>query len=461
MQPTVIINVVALSESLLGDHAPRLTAFAAQHGQRHLQPVLPAVTCTAQSAMVTGRDASDHGIVGNGWFNRTMNEVQFWNQSNALVNGEKIWDRAKAEDPNFTCANMFWWYNMYSSADMSVTPRPQYKADGRKVPDVYSYPADLRDELQRELGQFPLFNFWGPASSITSSQWIADASMHVQRRFNPTLMLVYLPHLDYGLQKLGPVHDDVPALIREIDDVVGACIDHFEAAGYRVLIVSEYGIEPVDRAIEVNRVLRREGLLRVRTEDGGELLDAGASDAFAVADHQIAHVYVRDASNVSRVASLCEAMAGVDEVLDRSGQRDRGLAHDRAGELVLVAKPRHWFAYHYWLDEARAPDFARTVDIHRKPGYDPLELFIDPSIALPKVRIISKLIRKKLGFRTLMDVIPTDPALVKGSHGRDRVDATYAPIMLGPTSPQSLPFGETLPMTAVSDVLWRCLTDTS
>ena len=93
---------------------------------------------------------------------------------------------------------------MYSSADVSVTPRPMYPADGRKLPDVYSMPAALRDELQARLGTFPLFDFWGPRASIASTRWIAEASKIVEEKFNPTLTLIYLPHLDYNLQRLGP-----------------------------------------------------------------------------------------------------------------------------------------------------------------------------------------------------------------------------------------------------------------
>ncbi len=427
---TAVILVVGLNRSLLGEWSPRLSAFAQAGYVRPLKPVLPAVTCSVQSSMLTGLPVSAHGIVGNGWYNRELAEVQFWKQSNHLVHGEKVWETARQRDPSVTCANMFWWYNMYSTADYSVTPRPIYKADGRKIPDVYSEPASLRHDLQRELGQFPLFHFWGPMSSIKSSRWIADASLIVHQRFSPTLELIYLPHLDYALQKLGPAHPDIPKAVHEIDTVVGDLLDYFDRAGVRVMIVSEYGIEAVTEAIHINRLLREEGGLRVRDEESLELLDAGASAAFAVADHQIAHVYVRNSRDVERYAHFCRGISGVAHVLDRTEQATMGIDHPRAGELVLVAQPGRWFSYDYWLDDAKAPDFARTVDIHRKPGYDPVELFIDPTIAAPKLKLAWKLLRRKLGFRTLLDVIPLDTSLVRGSHGRVDMLPELQPILI-------------------------------
>src|SRR5687767_10451245 len=228
MHKTAVLNVVGLSPDLItAAHTPRLLAFREQQGLSTIEPVLPAVTTTVQSTYLTGRWPSDHGIVGNGWYFRDTAEVRFWLQSNRLVEGEKIWDRARRLDPAFTCANLFWWYNMYSSADYSVTPRPMYPADGRKIPDVYARPESLRRELQQKLGTFPLFKFWGPATDISSTRWIADAALEVDRKFNPTLSLVYLPHLDYVLQREGPAGQSVPRHLRELDDECGKLIDHF------------------------------------------------------------------------------------------------------------------------------------------------------------------------------------------------------------------------------------------
>ena len=200
MHKTVVIDIVGLSSSLIGEHTPFLKKYCGSKKLQTIQPMLPAVTTSVQSTYVTGKWPGEHGIVGNGWYDRIECEVKFWKQSNKLVFGEKIWDRAKKQDPSFTCSKMFWWYNMYSTADFSVTPRPNYLADGRKMPDCYSHPADLRDYLQKALGQFPLFQFWGPGANIVSTKWIADASMLTDDKYDPTLTLIYLPHLDYCQQ---------------------------------------------------------------------------------------------------------------------------------------------------------------------------------------------------------------------------------------------------------------------
>lgn len=455
--PTVVLDVVGLSTSLLGEATPNLNRFLADNEMRRLTPPLPAVTCTVQSSLLTGLPPSGHGIVGNGWFDRESLEVRFWKQSNRLVKGEKVWETARRRDPSLTCSKMFWWYNMGSSADYSVTPRPIYKADGRKLPDVYSHPPDLRDRLQAELGAFPLFNFWGPASSIESSRWIAEASMKVHEWMNPTLNLIYLPHLDYDLQKHGPDHPDIPRSVGEIDAVVGRLIDFYRKRGVQILILSEYGIEPVDRSVPINRFLREAALLEVREEEGLELLDPVASRAFAVADHQMAHVYTDSPESLQAAREVCQSARGIAHCLDRADQTAFGIDHDRSGDLVLVAEKGAWFSYPYWLEDSHAPDFARTVDIHRKPGYDPLELFLDPSLRFPKLRIAKYLLLKKLGFRGLLEVIPLDAGLVRGSHGRLFQDPSLRPVLLGP--PGLLPEQEEIPCTGVRDLILRSLFD--
>jgi predicted AlkP superfamily pyrophosphatase or phosphodiesterase len=418
MHRTVVVNIVGLTPELLGEHTPALSALAKQGVLKPLTTITPALTCSAQSTLVTGLMPRDHGIVGNGWYFRDTAEIWLWRQSNHLVAGEKIWDAGKKRDPSFTCAKMFFWYNMYSTADWSVTPRPQYLADGRKAPDIYAEPPQLRDDLQRTLGQFPLFQFWGPASSIVSSDWIARSTRYVYDKHKPALTLVYLPHLDYCLQKYGPSHPEIPKHLREVDAVAGELIAHVQKDGARVIVCSEYGITDVSGPVHINRALREAGLIRVREERGLELLDPGASEAFAVSDHQIAHVYVKRPERIAEVAALLEKLDGVEHVLDEAGKRAFGLDHPRSGELAVLSRADRWFTYYYWLDDARAPDFARMVEIHRKPGYDPVELFVDPKIAIPQLAIGYRLAKKALGFRTLMDVIPLDATLVKGSHGR-------------------------------------------
>jgi len=418
MHRTLVLNVVGLTPELLGPDTPNLSRLAAQGAMQPLRTITPAVTCSVQATLTTGTLPREHGIVANGWYFRDLAEVWLWRQSNHLVTGESIWDAAKLRDPSFTCAKLFFWYNMYSSADYSVTPRPMYLADGRKLPDVYSHPPELRDALQQRFGQFPLFNFWGPNSNIVSTQWIGRCAQYVYDTHRPTLTLVYLPHLDYGLQKLGPQHSEIPKQLREVDAVCGELIDHVSKDGTRVIVCSEYGITEVSGPVHINRVLREAGLLRVREERGTELLDAGASEAFAVSDHQLAHVYVKHKERIAEVKALLESVDGVEQVLDDSGKRSYGLDHPRSGELVALSRADRWFTYYHWLDDARAPDYARTIAIHSKPGYDPAELFIDPALSAPKLRIGLKLLKKALGFRMLMDVIPLDATLVRGSHGR-------------------------------------------
>ena len=429
MRKTVVLNVVGLTPKLL-KAASRLQRWASGGSLVRIRPAFPAVTCTAQADYLTGRYPREHGIVANGWYSREDGEVRFWKQSNRLVQAPKIWDAARAVDPSFTCANLFWWFNMYSTADYTVTPRPMYPADGRKLPDVYTSPADLRSELQGALGTFPLFDFWGPRASIKSTQWIAAAAMHLELKFNPTLTLVYLPHLDYSLQRVGPGDPAALADVDQIDRVCGDLIEFYERRGASMMVLSEYALRDVSTPVHVNRVLRQHGFITIREELGRELLDAGASRAFAVVDHQIAHVYVNDPAALPAVHALLGSTPGVERVLDREQQQAFRIDHERTGDLVAIAAPGAWFTYYYWLDDERAPDFARTVDIHRKPGYDPVELFLDPAIRVPAATVGWKLAKKALGFRTLLDVIPLDASLVKGSHGRPDADEDEVPLLV-------------------------------
>lgn len=403
---------------MLGDDTPHINRLIRRGGVRPLQTVTPAVTCSVQSTFTTGTLPAAHGCVANGWYVRELGDILFWHQSDRLVRGEKIWEAGKRQDPAFTCAKLFWWYNMYSAVDWSVTPRPQYLADGRKLPDIYTDPPQLREELSSRLGAFPLFQFWGPAAGLASSEWIARCALHVMESRRPTLTLVYLPHLDYGLQKIGPANPAIRREVSAVDTLCGELIERAERDGTRVVILSEYGITAVTGPIFPNRALREAGLLRLRVERDTELLDAGASEAFALCDHQIAHVYVQRPGNIAPVKRLLESLEGVERVLDAEGKHAFGLEHPRSGDLVAIARADRWFAYYHWLDDARAMDFARTVEIHRKPGYDPVELFLDPAIRLPKLAIGGRLARRALGFRALMDVIPLDATLVRGSHGR-------------------------------------------
>ena len=428
MKKTVVINVVGLSNRHIGEHTPRIAAFQRDGQNRVVKPVLPAVTCTAQSTYLTGKSPQEHGIVANGWYFKDECEVKFWRQSNKLVEAPKIWDELKTMDPNFSCANLFWWYNMYSTADYSVTPRPNYLADGRKIPDCYSFPAGLRDELQAQFGDFPLFKFWGPRTSIESSQWIADATVYTDKKYNPTLSLVYLPHMDYNLQRYGVEDARIHKDLQEIDAVVGQLLDHFE--GSRIILLSEYGITPVSCPVHLNRELRKANLLGIRVERGLELLDPGASKAFVVADHQWAHVYLNDEACREQVREILQSTSGVEKIWEGEQRHEVGMNHPRSGDFVVMADQDSWFTYYFWEDDRKAPDYARMVDIHKKPGYDPVEMFTDPNDPLVTAKVIKKLIAKKLGFRTVMNVIPLKAELVGGSHGRMPEDEKDFPVFL-------------------------------
>ena len=471
MKRTAVINVVGLTESLIGEDTPKIRDFLRSGAKANVVPAFPAVTCTAQSNYLTGTKPSQHGIVGNGWYHRDLAEVQFWKQSNHLVHGQKLWDELRALDPKFTCAKLFWWYNMYSTADYSITPRPAYPADGRKVFDIYTQPGSIRWDIKNDLGEFPFPTFWGPAAGIKTpqgepdacSRWIAESAKWIEERYHPTLSLVYLPHLDYNLQRHGPLnlaaevsrrtasraklsrtapqnapthvggYELNPVIIPDlqaIDAIVGDLISFFENRGAQIILLSEYGITNVNWPVHLNRLFREQGWLAIKEELGLELLDYGASKAFAVADHQVAHIYLNDPSLESEVRGVLEETLGVEKILGKKERIAAGIDHERAGDLIAIAKKNAWFTYYYWLDDALAPDFARCVDIHRKPGYDPVELFLDPKIPLVKLKILRRLLQKKLGFRMLMDVVPLDATLVKGSHGRIPGSAADFPIFI-------------------------------
>ena len=415
MKKLLVLNLVALTESLISKEDTPFLYSLYKYQKFFLNPPVPAVTCTSQSDILTGQRANKHGIVANGWYSRSTAEVRFWRQSNHLVKVPKIWDYLKLKHPEFKVANMFWWFNMYSDVDYSVTPRPIYRADGLKFPETYSYPAGLNEKLKGKLGVFPLFNFWGPKTSIKSSHWIAGATEYVLENYMPDLCFSYIPHLDYNLQRFGPKDPRIRDDLKELDCVVGDLVQKARSLSYSVLILSEYNIQEVSSVIHVNKIFRERGYLAVREECGEEHFDAGASEAFAVADHQIAHVYVKRKERIDEVFSLLKSIDGIDIVLRTNEEKERYfLNHRRSGDIICLAKPDGWFSYYFWLDVSKAPDYARTVDIHRKPGYDPVELFMDKG-AMKKVLI--NLIKKKLGFRYLMDVIPINSSLVKGSHG--------------------------------------------
>lgn len=374
-KPVVILNVVGLAPR----HQRQMSSLA-KFTWRPMQPSFPAVTSSVQATLLTGKPPAEHGIVGNGWFDRDTHEVKFWEQPGALVQRPRLWDMLAGKKT----AVLFWQHSMYINADIVVTPRPLH-AHHKLIQWCYSKPPGYYENLKSQISDFKLQSYWGPLAGIASSRWIARAAQATWRRHKPDLMFVYLPHLDYASQKHGP---DRPQAFWEIDAVVAGLLAEFgrEAA---VIVCSEYALTAVTGALYPNRQLRRAGLLRVREIDGREYLDFELSDAFAVVDHQVAHIYCKP-------GAVDAARAALGEVEFTT------IAHPRAGELVAVAPRDKWFAYCWWNEAGKAPDFAHSVDIHRKPGYDPCELWFD----WPRT------------LRSLHPATSTRPGLVKGSHGR-------------------------------------------
>jgi predicted AlkP superfamily pyrophosphatase or phosphodiesterase len=431
--PLVVLNAVGLTRRLL-DHAPRLKALAQSGWTRSLREVLPAVTCTAQASLLTGKRPEDHGIVGNGWLFRETGEVRFWQQSNALLQAEPIYATARRmaqeRGRTFKSAKLFWWFNQGAEVDLSVTPKPWYGADGNKAFGITGTPDGLTDRLEATLGAFPFRTFWGPGAGLPCTEWIGLCGSKILAADRPDFTLIYLPHLDYDPQRFGPSHLDMPKLVGQLDAATAPLLDAAKAIGARVWVVSEYGHCDVSRPILINRALRNSGWLNVRAGPFGESFDSFTSKAFAVCDHQVAHVYVANAKDLTRVGDFVADIPGVAQVYHGEERRAIGLGHARSGEIIALSDPHAWFAYPFWLDDKNAPDYARTVDIHRKPGYDPCELFFDPKLLWPAGRAMRRLLQKKLGFRTLFDVIPLDAGLVKGSHGLHAMNPEDRPILV-------------------------------
>ncbi|MCA9125711.1 MAG: alkaline phosphatase family protein [Planctomycetales bacterium] len=412
MTKVCVINVVGLTPSLL-DHAPCCASLGSCQAWN---APYPAVTCTSQATLLTGLLPREHGIVGNGWYCRQTGEVRFWQQSNNLIQGEKLYQ-------GVSTAKMFWWFNQGAPVKWSATPKPYYGCDGSKVFGILDHTGC---DLVKQIGEFPFFSFWGPKAGLPSSQWIAKASALVMRKQTPELTLVYLPHLDYDFQRLP--HQDTQR-VREVDACVATVVEAAEEIGAVPIVVSEYGLVPVSQPVLVNRALRRAGLLQVRDGPFGEILLPMDSKAFAVVDHQLAHIYINDPQCRAEVHQVIESLEGVAAVVEPA---EVDLDHARSGELIALAESHAWFAYYFWLDDNRAPDFARTVDIHRKPGYDPCELFMTSQL-----RAGLRLVQKKLGFRYRMDVTPLEPSLVRGSHGL-RPEPAHGPLVIGPNPPESM-----------------------
>ncbi len=380
---------------------PRLSKLMAPGDRAPLAPSFPAVTWPVQATMLTGRTVEEHGVIANGFYWRDRQEVEMWTAWNDKIAAPQIWDILHQHDAGLTSAVWFPMLSKGSGADYVCMPAPVHNPDGSESLWCYTKPTELYGELRDALGLFPLQHFWGPMANIKSTAWIVDSAVVAARRFRPNFFYLYLPHLDYAAQRSGPDSPPALAALGELDQALGRLIEGFREAYQNPnllwLAASEYVITPVDHVTYPNRVLREAGLLAVREEDGGELIDFDASRAWALVDHQLSHVFVKDAdpATIARVVELFANREGIAETLAGEDRGKYHLRHGRAGEVILVSTPNSWQAYYYWLDDARAPSFARTVDIHRKPGYDPVELHFDPATKS----------------------IPLNAALIKGSHG--------------------------------------------
>ncbi len=429
-QPLLIINIAGLGVSTVGSDTPnRLRLSEAGSGTISLQPPTPALTSVSQATFLTGTPPAQHGIVSNGWYFRDLATILNWQRTANLMARETIWEAARADNPDLLCANLFWRYATHASSDVNVVERPTYWADGRKSPDIYTEPGSMRDELTERFGPFPLFRFWGPAAGIQSTQWIVDATRYLIEQGRFGLLLTYIPHLDYDHQRFGPDSSQAQKALRDMDTEVGRLVDAAQSREMRIAVVSDYAFQKVSRPIFLNRMLRQAGMLCVQHAENGELLEPGASTAFAVCDQQTAHIYVNDPSSVTKVKKLLEDTDGVDRVFDRQQMRDLELDHSRSGELFAIAEPECWFAYPYWLDEANAPDFARCVAIHAKPGWDPTELFWSPGIS-GKLHLAKRMLQKVLGLRAPFDVISGHMSIVRGSHGRIPTSDLHRPVLI-------------------------------
>lgn len=411
MRKLLLLNVAALSPREITAHTPTLSALAQAGACTPLQAPFPSLTCTSHATMVTGTLPSAHGVVGNGWYEHEHARVFMWNRSAHQVTGQTIWDAARARQPGFRVANLFWRFVADSSCDLQVTERPVYWVSGRKTFDYFTVPTELHDRLQGELGRFPFPQFWGPFAGLKSTQWILNATAQVMAQDDPDLLMAYAPYLDYEAQRHGPDADPAKDALAHMDSALTSLLARARASGRDVALVSDYGFTTVNRPVHINRILREAGLLDIEVAENGDQIAMGTSRAFAVCDNQAAHVYVRASEDIAMVQALLRDVDGVDDVLDAEAQVKVGIAHARSGDLVAVASRDSWFNYQYWLSAERAPDFADCIAIFDKASFDPCELFPRPGpFGKPFValRLMQKLARLAVPFNVI-DPNPNNP----------------------------------------------------
>ncbi len=398
MNYSILLDVVGLEEKHLDSGLLPNVAKIAENGEvAKLEPTFPAVTSTVQASILSGKYPSEHGIISNGLYDRSTYNVSFWEQSSSLVQSQRIWDTVRKSNTNKT-AVLFWQNTMYANSDIVVTPRPIH-LDDKMVMWCYSKPVGYYEKLKDKFGEFNLATYWGPLASTKSSEWIVNAAEYTLESERPNFLFVYIPHVDYSAQRFGKGTAQVRDDLKKADELVGRIVQKTIDLGIReetqFIILSEYAFNDVTDAVPINLVLRDADLLSVRNIQEKEYLDLEYSKAFAMVDHQVAHIYIKKGYE-RETRNVLENISGVDTILDSTDKKELAINHERSGELIAISSRDRWFSYYWWYDEHMAPDFARKVDIHRKPGYDPVELFFDPNTKS----------------------IPLDPTLVKGSHGR-------------------------------------------
>ncbi len=403
LKHVILLNIVGLETSHIEKNFLSNISELAKEGEySSLDTVFPAVTCTTQNSLLSGSYPSEHGIISNGLFDRKRYEVSFWEQNSSLVCKPRIFDLIKNQDDSIRTAMLFWQNSLHANSDIIITPKPLHFDDGM-VMWCYSKPNGYYEKLAEEIGEFNLSTYWGPFASPKSSQWIINSTISTIKKYKPNLLMSYIPHIDYSAQRFGKNSTQVREDLKHADNLVGDLIETCKQMKIydqtRIIIFSDYGFNNVTDAIPINKILRNNNLLFVRTIKNKEYLDLENSIAFAMADHQIAHIYINpntDDSVILKVKNLLENISGIEFVLDKKEKQIQNIDHERSGDLIAVSNNDKWFSYYWWYEDEKAPNFTKTVDIHRKPGYDPLELFLDP----------------------VTKTIPYDASLIKGSHGR-------------------------------------------
>jgi predicted AlkP superfamily pyrophosphatase or phosphodiesterase len=397
----VVLDIVGLDISHVSSGLiPTISDLAGIGECGYLKPVFPSVTSTVQSSVLSGKYPNQHGIISNGLYDRENYQVSFWEQSSKLVKSERIWDILKKKNNDLKTSILFWQNTMFANSEFVITPRPIHLENGQMDMWCYSRPPDYYEEVSNIIGEFDLYSYWGPFASFKSTEWISKSVEYTLEKYKPNLLFAYFPQLDYSSQKFGKNSTEVKVDLEKIDEVVSSIIKKTKKLGIfeetEFIIFSEYGFNDVNDGISINKLLREKGYLAIRTIKNKEYIDFEYSKAFAMVDHQIANIYIKNPEDKNFVKEILEEVKGIEKICDDKEKRELKIDHSRSGDLIAISNKDKWFSYYWWFEDNKAPTFTKTVDIHRKPGYDPLELFVD--------------------FKTKS--IPFETALVKGSHGR-------------------------------------------